>query len=636
MKRLYALFLLVTILSTHFNLAAQNKYPDGYLKVYLRGSFTEWQAREDYMFQRDGDSYTLRLTELNAIPANSTFKIGDSEWKLCDYGGYSKNIYIDAADAEPDMVLKHIGENLRNNDDWYGTISFTYPSDLNSSLIVTFQGSDSKKPLTFPTGSLPVMYINVYTDASHTTLNNEIIDKDLSHKNYFSDAEYWLDTMGCEWLEALGAENVGSEKSPLPLEIKARGNWTRIGFSKKPFKLKLGKKQNLLGLTPDKSKHYALLAHADDNKGYMRNYTMFNLGHRMGLPWTPWQQPVEVFINGDYRGLYFLTESIRVGDGRVLIEELNDNEEEQGLISGGYIVELDNYEESNQIRMPEKTFVGGHRMDELRITFDTPEEYSDLQKRFVTEQFAAMNDAIGSNSDDTWKYLDLDDAARYYLVNEIISHIESYHGSTYLFRDRGEGQKWHFSPLWDGGQAFNGNTSNFFYNEDPYGNTWIPSMRANAKFNDKVKATWLWFMSNEFEGLYDDLQDYAECIATAAKADHKRWDNAPVPGGGSAVQDNSDIAKRLNTVGNHLRSKIEWLKGTLGDYTTTTYTEPERDDTEAAPLPEYAISGIELPWADDIEGVSEYYDLRGYRVATPESGKIYIVIKGNKAYKALY
>ena len=112
----------------------------------------------------------------------------------------------------------------------------------------------------------------------------------------------------------------------------------------------------MLGLT--KSKHFAILAHADDGYGYVRNFTGFSLGRRIGLPWTPAQQPVEVVINGDYRGLYFLTESIRIEEDRVNITELDDNVSDPSLISGGYLVELDNYdEEENQIRMDEKSCV---------------------------------------------------------------------------------------------------------------------------------------------------------------------------------------------------------------------------------------------------------------------------------------
>ena len=193
-------------------------------------------------------------------------------------------------------------------------------------------------------GTLPVLYINVM-NSDNSSFNNEILDRNLSHKNYFS-GEYWLDLNGCTWIEEIGGSSIGSADSPLPLEIKARGNYTRVAFSKKPFKLKLGKKQSLLGMS--KSKHFALLAHADDDLGYLRNFTGLNLGRRMGLAWTPSQQPVEVVINGDYRGLYFLTESIRVDEERVNILELPDNEEDPKLISGGYLVEIDNSSEDNQ------------------------------------------------------------------------------------------------------------------------------------------------------------------------------------------------------------------------------------------------------------------------------------------------
>ena len=466
-------------------------------------------------------------------------------------------------------------------------------------------------------GTLPVLYINVYK--ADGTLDNEVTDRNLGHKNYFS-GRYWLDLNGCQWLADLGAESIGSESEPLPLEIKARGNYTRQAFAKKPFKLKLGSKQKLLGLS--QSKHFALLAHADDNFGYLRNFTGFNLGRRIGLPWTPDQQPVEVVINGDYRGLYFLTESIRIEKDRVNITELDDNVSDAELISGGYLVELDNYDEDNQIRMDEKSCVSNQWLDKLRITWDTPEKYSELQRRFVTDQFTAMNDFVGANSDQLWSYMDLDDAARYYVVEEIMSHTESYHGSTYLFRDRGEGQKWHFSPLWD------------------FGNTWIPSMRANATFNDKVRDTWMWFMNTGYKGIIEDIDTYVTHIAEAAKADRRRWKDAPRPdySGAQDVADNSDMASRRNKAVNHLNAKVGWLKSQFGDYTTVTNpTEPARDTTPAAPLPDYAKgdgSSIQLPAVDpDDDTPAVFYNLQGIRVDSPRKGSVYIMVKGNKSIR---
>lgn len=481
-------------------------------------------------------------------------------------------------------------------------------------------------------GTLPVLYINVYK--ADGTLDNEVTDRNLGHKNYFT-GRYWLDLNGCQWLADLGAESIGSESEPLPLEIKARGNYTRQAFAKKPFKLKLGSKQKLLGLS--QSKHFALLAHADDNFGYLRNFTGFNLGRRIGLPWTPDQQPVEVVINGDYRGLYFLTESIRIEKDRIDIAELDDNVSDPELVSGGYLVELDNYDEDNQIRMDEKSCVANQWLDRLRVTWDTPEKYSELQRRFVTDQLTAMNDFVGANSDQLWSYMDLDDAARYYVVEEIMSHTESYHGSTYLFRDRGEGQKWHFSPLWDFGNGFNGSTDRFLYDCDPFGNTWIPSMRANATFNAKVRDTWMWFMNTGYDGIIEDMDTYVAHIAEAAKADRRRWKDAPRPdyNGAQDVADNSDMASRRDKAVNHLNAKVEWLKSQFGDFTSVSKpSEPARDTTPAAPLPDYAKgdgSSILLPVTDpDDDTPATFYNLQGIRVDSPRKGSVYIMVKGNK------
>ena len=609
--------------------------------VYLRGDFCgeSWPVNDLYKFTYENGVYTLNITSANAVPAGSQFKIASEDWSAVNLGGQYEGITIDATQI---VTLKATEYNLRTaNGISAGSISFSYPYDDSVAVRFVIDGT-APAPVAGLSGTLPVLYINVYTDENHTAYNNEVISKDLSHKDYFKFAEYWLDVNDCQWLKDEGAKNVGSAEEPLPLQIKARGNYTRTGFSKKPFKLKLDKKQSLLGLS--KSKHFAILAHADDNFGYLRNFIGFDLGKRIGLPWTPSQQPVEVVINGDYRGLYFLTESIRVEEERVNIAELEDNVSDAGLVSGGYIVELDNYDEPDdaQIRMSEKSCVGGYT-DMLRITFDTPEVYSDLQRRFIREQFEAMNNAVGNCSNDLWKYMDMDDAVRYYIVEEMISHTESYHGSTYLFRDRGEGQKWHFSPLWDCGNAFNGPTNGFFYNNAMFGCTWIASIRQNREFNSRLHDTWLWFMSNNYDGLISDIDAYVDHIRQAAKADRARWKDAPLPnysGTITPVVDNTDMTSRRNAAVSHLTSKISWLKDQFGDYTVGKFSEPQRDATLAAELPDYAkdVSSI-VEWVigpDDLDtSAAEYYNLQGMKVTSPVKGEVYIMVTGSKSKKVV-
>ncbi|MCH5224799.1 MAG: CotH kinase family protein [Muribaculaceae bacterium] len=609
------------------------KDSEGMPIVYLRGTFgrENWQPDEAYRFDRTGTTYTLQIGAGNIVPEGK-FKIGDEEWDF-DFGGEADGVSIDGNST---LKLKKKGSNILTKGIYEGTISFEYSEENTSdeTLDVKFEINSGGDVVDNPvSGTLPVMYINVYSDESHASFNDEVIDYNLPHKDYFSEAEYWIDLNGCEWMKEFGAESIGSREEPLALQIKARGNWTRIGFSKKPFKIKLDKKQNLLGLTPAKNKHYALLSHPDDDNGYLRNFVSFKLGEKIGLPWTPKMQPVELVVNGDYRGLYFLTESIRADEGRIEIAELDDNESDSEKVSGGYIVELDNYYEENQIQLYEKSWVDGEQLDLLRITWDTPEIYSELQKRFVTDQFEAINNAVGSNDDTLWSYLDLDDAVRYYLVEEIVSDTESYHGSTYLFRDRGEGEKWHFSPLWDAGNAFRGRTDDFFYHCDPFGNTWIPSIRENAAFNNKMKETWLWFMSSRFSEIWGDMEEFAAHISAGAIRDHARWKGVPHPDGGQSVADNSDMASKLRGVSDHIKAKVEWLKGPFGDFTGGVYPEPDRDSTPAAPLPDYAGAGIEELYPDNSDSPIEYYNLQGLRIPSPKRGEICIAKRGGKSWK---
>lgn len=630
-------FIFSSILSLFYVISASGADAvdsEGRVIMYIRGDMTgQWSARNEYKMSRVGDTYSITLPSLDG-----EFKVAGTEWQI-NYGNNKPLEKLDIDDAMTFYAARN-GANFIAHNLTDVTIRFDMPQNAPASTIIYISANGKTAPVSpgqlAVSGTLPVLYINIRNEDG--SFNNEVIDRNLSHKDYFA-GEYWLDLNGCTWLEELGAESIGSAEEPLTLEIKARGNFTRQAFAKKPFKLKLGSKQEMLGLS--KSKHFALLAHSDDNCGYLRNFTGFNLGRRIGLPWTPWQQPVEVIINGDYRGLYFLTESIRVDKDRVNIKELADNETDGKLISGGYLIELDNYDEENQIRLTEKSCVSNHYLDALRITWDTPEQYSELQKQFVTDQFTAMNNYIGSNSDNVWKYLDLDDAARYYLVEEIISHVEAYHGSTYMYRDFGKGKKWHFSPLWDCGNAFNGSDHEFFYNNDPFGNTWIPSMRENKTFNDKVKATWLWFMNNGYVGLIDDIDEYISHISEAAKADRSRWKDAPRPdfGGAMDVADNTNMAEKRERVVNHLNNKINWLKEKFGNFEAyPDAPEPERDTTPAAELPAYADPDQSYVESVDYESVNEdaqFFNLQGMKIAHPIAGEVYIRIVNGKASKVI-
>jgi len=56
----------------------------------------------------------------------------------------------------------------------------------------------------------------------------------------------------------------------------------------------------------------------------------------IGLTFTPRYESVDVIVNGNFRGNYFICDQVEVKEGRVDIEKILDND-----ISGGYLIEID-------------------------------------------------------------------------------------------------------------------------------------------------------------------------------------------------------------------------------------------------------------------------------------------------------
>ena len=100
--------------------------------------------------------------------------------------------------------------------------------------------------------------------------------------------------------------------------IKGRGNSSWLYYKKKPYKFKLDSKSKLLGM--DKAKDWNLLSNYRDVTDMM-NVFAFETARWMGMPFTNHTRFVEVFLNGDYVGVYQLTEKVELGSNRVAIDE---------------------------------------------------------------------------------------------------------------------------------------------------------------------------------------------------------------------------------------------------------------------------------------------------------------------------
>ena len=412
-----------------------------------------------------------------------------------------------------------------------------------------------------PSGTLPVMYI--------TTKNNQSVSRDKA-----VDATLYI-TAGGKYAA------LGSASNPLPLTIKGRGNWTWNAFDKKPYKIVFaqGQGQKLLGMK--KSKHWALLSAADDYLGFLRNTTGYFLSDRIGLPYTPHQVPIELVLNGDYQGLYFVTETIRIDNDRVNIHEQQDGETKSDIITGGWLVEIDNYSSDGNISFNEDN--GQYVM----ITPQSPEVLSSVQRTYITDQLHGLNDAIyGHGSKPLDEIMDLTDAARFYLVQEIMEDCESYHGSCFLYKDRDttntRGQKvipkWHFGPVWDFGNAYDRHQERFIYDGPTFSQIWIEQLCRNELFYERVQQLWYQYRNSGHSKVLADIDAFVSTVSSAAKRDAERWKN-------TNVRTNGDMSDRKKEFLNRMNWRINWLYSQWGEGNDTPISdavETVEPDTQSA------------------------------------------------------
>jgi len=368
-------------------------------------------------------------------------------------------------------------------------------------------------------GTLPVMYI--MTDAPVTS------------KDVYVTATCYIDAMGLE-----GCDPLGSAGQPLTLQIKGRGNYTWKDFAKKPYRLKFDEKVKPLGMK--KSRHFVLMANADDNLAFLRNTVGLQLSRMIGLAYTPWQEPVEVVLNGDYIGLYMLTEKIRVAKNRVNIVEQADLATAPDSITGGWLFEIDNYSEEGQVTITEGNG------EKLRFTMHTPEELSSQQHNYITSLLTATDHAIYATdkSSTAWEQLiDIDSLACYYIVQEVMDDAESFHGSCFIHKQQGQDTKLIFGPVWDFGNAFRRGFDKFIYQDSPFGQNWIGEIARYPRFQERVKELWRPFLGDKYPALDAFIDQFISRIATAAICDANRW---PSYGNANAEERKNEFKRRMH------------------------------------------------------------------------------------------
>ena len=277
--------------------------------------------------------------------------------------------------------------------------------------------------------------------------------------------------------------------------FRGRGNstWQGEGY-KNPFKFKLNDSKNLLKM--GKNKHWVLLAN-DFDESLMRNRLIGYIAKELGMEFSPKFTPVDFVVNGRYYGSYLLCHEIRVGNNRVEIDELTENDNEEPNVTGGYLLSLHPYNDED----PAGVFEMEREMDFLIRSpeFGEGESGTAAQKKYIQDYMQRVEDAVYSEDfkDKTGtpieELIDFESWAKYWIVQEFANNGDAFvTPSTYLYKKRdkdGKIGKLYFGPLWDFDLAISNyvETDYFNFTEMP----WIDELRdRNPEFVSEIQKAW--------------------------------------------------------------------------------------------------------------------------------------------------
>ncbi len=193
------------------------------------------------------------------------------------------------------------------------------------------------------------------------------------------------------------------------------------------------------------------------DKTLIRNYMWMNIAGEMML-YTPDVRFCELMLNGEYQGVYVLTESIDVSDARVHISHYD-----QGSPITSYIVRLDRLTHIDEDkRLYDFDYYTYHLEDErcMEIVYPHRTQLTDQLRNYIYEDISEIERVLyASDLSQTSRYgdyLDLDSFANYFILQEFLAISDTFSASTYLYKDvRG---KLSAGPVWD----FNNALDNFF------------------------------------------------------------------------------------------------------------------------------------------------------------------------------
>ena len=191
------------------------------------------------------------------------------------------------------------------------------------------------------------------------------------------------------------------------------------------------------------------------DRSLMRNVLAYGVARNLGW-YAPRTRYCELFLNDwnaespteTYHGVYVLMEKIKRSDERVDIEELEEDDDEERKISGGYLLEM---KTRKQIEPGDLAFsIEGSSV--LAVRYPRPDRINSAQLDWIQNYIWAFEDALlapdfGEPDNGYKEYVDMESLIDYTIIHDLFKNQDTFQASCFMYKDRGK--KLCMGPVWD-------------------------------------------------------------------------------------------------------------------------------------------------------------------------------------------
>ena len=308
------------------------------------------------------------------------------------------------------------------------------------------------------------------------------------------------------------------------MKIRGRGNASWNQFPKKSYRIKLDEGASLFGLAQNKD---WVLSSNYPNKTLIRNCVAHTVAQSLdGLEYTSTHIPVNLYVNGEYLGVYTFADKIEDGNGRLELGETLLSS--QGEADIGFLLEIGwDYDSENVYN---RDYFDAQKV--LRIYVKEPEiqKANSPEFKYVKKYILDTEKAIISG--EGWEdYIDVDSWIDWLIINELTFNTESsFYRSCYLWKP--QGGKLRLGPVWDFDMAF-GNHKGDIKGYDGWCTTeatynyvsenWMTFLMKDESFAERFKARWNEVKDGLLETALFAVDTYSSMLIGHAEQNFKKW-----------------------------------------------------------------------------------------------------------------